>query len=268
MIVSRIAFAVISRLFRSRLLIVAVLISLVVMIMMAQPMISIAEMKEGGEFADAQDMASLDMQVSIGMMGWMANLVALFLGSTVIRQDIKEGTIFSVLSKPVSRLQYFIGSALGAAFCQCAVWCVFGAVWLWFIYSLEKSIQPLHLTVLCSEMLKSLLMLSLALAWSQKFSPWIAGLFALLTFGGGNLARRAVDCLNFIKIDPPEIVGKICSFPFPTFDKFDELSNQLGQTSLEPVALNWQAIHTLDYLALALLVAWLCFRKQDLTSNT
>lgn len=268
MITLRIALAATSRLLRSRLLIVTVLIGLVYVIMMAAPIGEISELKEGGEFVDALDMKAMWMHMAITGMEWMANLVALFLGSTVIHQEIKDGTIFSILSKPVSRLQYFIGSFLGAAFCLCIVWCIFGLVWAWFIYAVDKSIQPLHVSIFCSEVIKSLLMLSLSLAWSQRFSPWLAGVLALLTFDGETMAKHAVGSLAFLHLSPPAMFVKICAFPFPCFQGFDALLNQLGQTSLEPVELTWPFIHMVDFVAVALLFAWFCFRKQDLISNS
>jgi ABC-type transport system involved in multi-copper enzyme maturation permease subunit len=268
MITLRIASAVAARLLRSRLLIVAVLFGIVLVIMMAAPIFTIMELKEGGEFVDAQGIKAMCMPAAIAVMGSMSNLIALLLGSTVVRQDIKDGTIFSVLSKPISRLQYFIGSVLGAIYCQCSVWLVFGAIWLGFSYLVEKSIQPLHGYILCSEVVKSILMLSLALAWSQKFSPWIAGALALCTFDGADLSERALTSLRYLHVFPGKTVMEICAFPFPKFMGFDALLHQISETSLAPVSVTWSFIHMFDYLAFALLVAWLCFRKMDLISSS
>jgi Cu-processing system permease protein len=267
MITMRIARAVMQRLLRSRVLIVAVIFALMLMGLMSASMMSLTDMKNADEVTSALQMKNIILCSVIGIMGFFANMIALILGSAVIRQDIKDATILSILSKPVSRLQYFIGSALGASFCQLIVWCIFAAVWAGLVYSLDKSVQPLHVLILFCEVLKSLLMLALTLAWAQKFSPWIAGVLALVTFDGEGMTNNAVSLLGLLHIAPNELLTKICAFPFPCFDGFDAQLSQLQKTSLEPLAMTWPLIHIIDYTALALLVAWLCFRKQDLTPN-
>jgi len=264
----RIASAVASRLLRSKFLIVVVLFAVLFMLMMTAPLLSMKEMKEGGELVDFRDMKAMYLQMTMTIMGWMANLVAMILGSTVIRQDIKDATIFSVLAKPVSRLQYFVGSTLGALFCQTIVWCIFGGVWLLFVYLLDKAVAPLYISICLSELLKSYLMLALALGWSQRFSPWIAGAFALFTFAGELLAGIAVAALGNLNLFPVKLLGKICTFPFPDFSGLDVLMRQLGETLLQPVNLTWPILHVIDYALVVLFIAWLAFRQQDLTANS
>jgi ABC-type transport system involved in multi-copper enzyme maturation permease subunit len=264
----RIASAVGSRLLRSKFLIVVVLISLLFMVVLCAPFLQMQELKEGGEMVDFREMKTEYLFMTIGVMGWMANLVALILGSTVIRQDIKDGTIFSVLSKPVSRLQYFTGSTLGALFCQTIVWCVFGSVWLLFGYLLDKFVSPLCVSICFGELLKSYLMLALALGWSQRFSPWIAGALALFTFSGEMLAGSAVNAVGNLNLFPVNLLNKICTFPFPDFSGLDALLRQLGQTSLQPVNLLWPILHIIDYVLVILFIAWLAFRQQDLSANS
>lgn len=267
MITMRIALAVASRLLRSRILIVAVLFGAVFIVLSASPVVTFKELKETGEMADAMDMKRMCMGAAIVIMGFTANLVALVLGSTVIRQDIQDGTIFSVLSKPVSRLQYFAGSMLGAGLCQCIVWVVFAILWFWFVYAADGSIQFLHIHILFSEVVKSLLILGLSFAWAQIFSPWVAATVALITFDGDYLVSTALKNLPYLHIVPTKEIVDTCTFPFPSFQAFDALAEQLGQTSIKPIVLFWQYLHMIDYCLAALLVAWLCFRKADLMSH-
>jgi hypothetical protein len=111
-------------------------------------------------------------------------------------------------------------------------------------------------------------MLVLALGWSQRFSPWIAGAFALFTFDGDSLAGIAVAALGNLNLFPVKLLGKVCTFPFPDFSGLDVLMRQLGETLLKPVNLTWPILHVIDYALLVLFIAWLAFRQQDLTANS
>ena len=50
-----------------------------------------------------------------GMYSFLVLVFSTVLGSSLANDDIKGGTIFGVLARPVSRTDYFVGSFLGAA---------------------------------------------------------------------------------------------------------------------------------------------------------
>lgn len=262
-----IARSVASRLIRSKFLIVAVVFVLIGVLLLIAPFFTMKELKESGELYDYRDMKANTVHSTIMLMGWMANVIAMVLGSTVVRHDIKDGTIFSVLAKPVSRLQYFIGSALGALTCQTAVGLLFAGTWLLLEYFLDKSVSPLYFSICFSELLKANLMVSLALAFSIRFSPWIAGTLALLTFSGESLAKQAVDAITNLHFYPLKPFLQYFTFPFPSYYQLDMLFRQLSQTTVKPVEISWALLHIADYALVVLLIAWFAFRRQDLSQN-
>jgi len=98
-----IAGTVLNRLSRNKLLIVTVLVAFLIIGLMSSSLVMVRVATEAGQMKEAQQEAAEIFFFVTLLMGWFANLVALVIGVNVTRQEIRDGTIFSVLAKPVAR---------------------------------------------------------------------------------------------------------------------------------------------------------------------
>lgn len=263
-----IAGHVLNRLWRQRLLIVTLVVAFLIIGFVSSPLFVIKMATEAGQVSEVQQAAAVVFLFVTMLMGWFAALVGLVIGVSVTRQDIRDGTIFSLLAKPVARWEYLGGSYLGSVICLLLVWVVLAAVYVGLVYVTEQPLDRIHGLVILGRAALSLLMLSLAFGLVQYFSAWIATLLGVVIYNGDAAVDALVTLLDLMRLRMPEWMSKALMFPLPATNCFDPLFASLSKTQLQPPPWGWGFLHILDYSAVMVLLGWWLFRRQDVTSAT
>jgi ABC-type transport system involved in multi-copper enzyme maturation permease subunit len=256
------------RLLRNKIVIIAVLLSALIILMTGAPLFLLGEMKEANEMFSAKEFSGMMLTMILSIMSFFGNLVAVVMGVTVIRQDIKDATIFSVLSKPISRWQYFIASCSAALLTTLCIWLIFGTAWMLIILFVEKGFTWIPILALLCEGAKSLLLVTISIFWAKRCGPWVAATAAVLTLNGADLIHTLLGGLANFHIKCPDWLHTVLSLPFPSLKALSHVIMQLLQSSVEAPPMLLSFIHVLDYGLVALLLAWWVFKKMDLSQNT
>jgi ABC-type transport system involved in multi-copper enzyme maturation permease subunit len=259
---------VLNRLFRSKLLIITLVVAFLIIGLMSSSLVTVKMASAAGELKEAQQAAAGIFIFVTMLMGWFASLVGMVMGVTVTRQDVRDGTIFSVLAKPVARWQYLLGSYLASVIYLLLVWVILAVVYAGLVYLTEQPMGRIHGMVLIGHATLSLLMLSLAFGLAQRFSAWVAALLSLVIYNGDSVMNLITSLFVLMKLRIPEWLSRAMIFPFPATASLDALFESLVRTQLESSSFGWAFLHLLDYSALMLLVGWWLFRRQDLSSAT
>lgn len=263
-----IAGHVLSRLWRQKLVLVTLVVALLIIGLMSSSLFMIKTATQLGQPSEAQQMAMGLFFFVTMLMGWFADLVGLVIGVTVTRQDIRDGTVFSLLAKPVARWEYLLGSYLGSVVYLLLVWLVLTGVYVGLVYVTEQPLGRMHGLVLLGHAALSLLMLSLAFGLAQRFSAWIAALLAVVIYNGDAAVNTLGSLVGLLGLGMPEWIHKALVFPLPATNCFDMLFESLMKTQLQSLPWGWGLLHIIDYSALMVLLGWWLFRRQDVTSAT
>ena len=78
--------------------------------------------------------------ISLGAMSIFTSLLAIIATARLISQDIEERTIYSILAKPVSRIEYLIGKLAGVLLLLGIAVAIMAALFLVVIYSREQTV--------------------------------------------------------------------------------------------------------------------------------
>ena len=78
--------------------------------------------------------------ISLGAMSIFTSLLAIIATARLISQDIEERTIYSILAKPVSRIEYLIGKLAGVLLLLGIAVAIMAALFLVVIYTREQTV--------------------------------------------------------------------------------------------------------------------------------
>lgn len=255
------------RFVRSRLLVVALFIALLVIGSFSKYLIgAIAVARQGEPETASADVASL-FSVANRLLGLASWFMASMVGVTLIRRDLADGTIVSVLSKPVSRGEYVMASAIGGAVFLLLVWMVFALVMTIVLVGSGFSLGLDHFVAMFAEFATSLVAMSIALFLSTRLSPWVAASLAVVIFYGAGVVEATASFAGARGLVVPESVVHALQLPFPVVDALDALRGRLSQDVIDPIPTLPGLIHVVDYSAVMVVLAYLSFRRIDLNRS-
>ena len=125
--------------------------------------------------------------IDIGLAGisFFAVLMAIFLGITLLHKEIEKRTLYTVLSRPISRPAYLIGKFLGLAGTLLVQIGLMTAVWIVVLFIQGASLSAGLLIAIALISLETLLVTAMALFFTSFSSPFLSGLFCLGLFVAG-----------------------------------------------------------------------------------
>lgn len=253
------------RLSRSKLLIVSVVASVVILALTSSSLIALNLAREHGNAEEIRQASAALFIGVLSLMGFFASLVALFNGVTVTQQEIRDGTIFSVLSKPVTRSEYLFGSYCASVVYLLFVWVIFVAVCIGMMLLARQHLERLHGTIILGRIALSATMLSIAFCLAQRFSPWIAGVLAVFAYNGESLVSAAAGIARLLHLSFPLWLGQTLAWPFPATVSLDRLAISFISSPLSTPQVGWTFLHLIDYSAVMVVIAWLLFRRMELS---
>ena len=259
-----VAIAVMSfrRLLRTRILAVALVLAALVPGTYSAILIPMIVAGKSGHFAEIQSMLPMFFSMVVGTFGIVASLIALIIGVTLVRREMTDGTIYGVLSKPVSRGEYVMGNALGGFGMLTSVWILFGLVLMLVGAIVGSPLQPMHYAVVAGHLLRSSIALTVALLFSTRFNPWGAAALTVLVVNGVGIVKGSAGLLGAFGLTVPSRIVDVLCFPFPVMDSLSGLT--LGQSSLAPAPVAPGFIHLLDYAVVMVILTYFSFRRLEL----
>lgn len=225
----------------------------------------------------------------------MTVLIAIFLGVTLVPPEIERRTIFTILSKPVNRLEFLIGKFLGL--CLTLLFCmvVLGGVFLatFVAFNLHQSGASSWTTGSSSapyatlgfqtmQLFKALILNygqlvvlgALSMLLSLIVTPITAITFCFLAYFGGQMSSywstlgagadphgQADSARNLS--GPMQGIVKVLYYALPRMDHFDVRTNMVTDSAIS-IAQVWKAWSSgLVYVGVLLLIGYLVFSDRE-----
>ncbi len=128
------------------------------------------------------------LDVGLAGISFFSVLIAIFLGITLLHKEIEKRTIYTVLSKPVSRATYLLGKFFGLAATMAVQIMLMVAVFLAVLLPMGGELTSGLLWAIVLIFMEVLLVISLALFFTSFSSPFLSGIFCLGIFTAGRNA--------------------------------------------------------------------------------
>ncbi|MBD1871441.1 ABC transporter permease [Cyanobacteria bacterium FACHB-471] len=204
--------------------------------------------------------------LGLAAIALLSLVIAVFVGTGLVNKEIEKRTVFVLIAKPISRVEFIIGKHLGLTMVLAVLVSAMTLIYL-AVLGFYQVPYPLSSTLLAAVYL--LLELSLIIAVAILFGVFTSSLLAtLLTFAVylmGHFSRDLVALGNLSENPSIQRVTQALYLILPDLSRLD-LKNQAvyGSAALPvPLDLLGHAAYGLLYTVLLLAIASLLFSRRE-----
>jgi ABC-type transport system involved in multi-copper enzyme maturation permease subunit len=189
--------------------------------------------------------------------------IAIFVGIGLIHTEVERRTIFTILSKPVSRSEFLIGKWAGLTF---TVWLQLLLMALAFAAVSWMAGAPLgsaHGIAIALIGLELMVLVALATLFSAFTTPMLAALFTIGLWLIGHLSR---DLRALGEQSDLDSVSKMTDFVFrvmPDFEVFNKTLEAVHGLPIPAADVRMAIVYALAYTVATLVLASMIFSRRD-----
>jgi len=192
-------------------------------------------------------------------------VMALFVGLTSIGKELENKTIYTILSKPISRTSYLLGKYLGCSLVIIITHIIMSITLIAIVSMVDKDLPKGLLVCFYFMTLESLIILAIATFFSVSVSSTF--LAACLTVGVFLIGRSSSSIQNIVaKSDSPstKTLLKIFYDIFPSLNRFNIREVIAYGKPYPEEMLLWSNLYFIAYAILFLSLSSLVFQRKDL----
>lgn len=202
--------------------------------------------------------------LAVTVLGIFSTIIAVLTAGRLLPDEIKNRTLYPLLSRPITRLDLLIGKLLGAVL---VTWIAFGVLAILTAVALlifHVKFEPIMLQYVFGKMLGLVVICAVSMMLSTYVTASAAATISfIITFGSPMILRALV--LGFETTPPAtQLIFKLINSLLPQVSLFD-LGGRVIYLNWSPVP-GWVLWSLAGYAALysgaMIMMSWLKFRKQ------
>lgn len=210
------------------------------------------------------DLARIIADVGLACIHIFGVIMAVFIGITLISQEVERKTIYIILSKPVPRWEFIVGKALGLCVTLALTTGVMG-VTLFLVHSGYGGVPETGILVASAGVyLELVLLICLATLFSTFTTPVLSAIFTLSMFLIGHISRDLLVFGGRATSAAVQWASRILFFLLPNLEHFNWKNEVTYGTVRSGVVLWGAAGYLLCYFTAVLCVACLLFSRKDM----
>ncbi|TVQ97224.1 MAG: hypothetical protein EA398_14735 [Deltaproteobacteria bacterium] len=140
--------------------------------------------------ASLQQDARVVQDVGLMVLSVFSDLIAIFIGVTMLYIELERKTVYNLLSKPIARATYFLGKFLGIALTLLVQFLLMAAVLSLVVLDRGGSLDVTFAQALLLTWVQCILIAAIALFFSSFSTPWVSGFLTLGLWLVGNLLQE------------------------------------------------------------------------------
>lgn len=190
-------------------------------------------------------------------------LIAIFTGINLVYKEIEKKTIYSILSKPISREQFILGKFLGLALTILVALASMGSVFFAFLLVSGYGFDAGILVYFLLFYFELLILISLSLLFSSFTTPILASIFTLSIYLIGQVTWTFNQFKGLIQDSSLLFLIKMLYYILPNLRKFNIKSEVVLGVHLGAGGILMALVYALLYIAVLLTLSIVIFRKRE-----
>lgn len=189
--------------------------------------------------------------------------IAIFVGIGLIHDEVDRRTIFTILSKPVSRTEFLIGKWSGLTF---TVWIQLGLMAITFAIVSWMAGAPLrvdHGVAIALLGLELMVLVAIATLFSAFTTPMLAALFTVGLWLIGHLSRDLRALGEQSDLESVSTLADLLFLVMPDFEVFNKTLEAVHGLPIPSSEIGMAIVYALGYTISTLLVASMIFSRRD-----
>ncbi|OQW47192.1 MAG: hypothetical protein A4S09_15460 [Proteobacteria bacterium SG_bin7] len=192
-----------------------------------------------------------------------AIIVAVFIGSTLVSRELEQRTIYTLLARPVTRVQFLLGKFLGLFLVNVLVAASLSVLMSIVFYYLKSPWNLACTLTVYGIMLESMIVLSMTVLFGTITRPMLVVSYSLGIF----IIGRSMASLNFFaeKSEDPgfRFFNEILQRIFPNLTKFSWSNYVVVKDQIPYPMILWSTLYAFSWVAICVFISALIFRKKD-----
>jgi ABC-2 type transport system permease protein len=204
------------------------------------------------------------IDVGLGLLSLSSLGISLFLGVNLLSKEIESRTIYMIISRPVTRVQFILGKLLGLIGVLLINTFILSTMIILVTILLGNEIEGLFFWSIFFNFLESLLLLLVVTAFSLVTNTILSSVFSFVLLIAGHFIA---DTQNIFFVKSRPILGEILKFyhyVLPGFYKLNIKDFVIYKQSLSTEFLVMNTIYGLSYSAFLLFIIIYVFNRKNL----
>jgi ABC-type transport system involved in multi-copper enzyme maturation permease subunit len=201
--------------------------------------------------------------VGLASISLFGALIAIFVGIGLVYKELDKRTIYTIVSKPVTRFQFILGKYLGLVFTIFVEVAAMSAIFCLIVFFESGRLDPLLLEAIALTFLELMLVCAVAIFFSSFTTPILSGMFTLGIYIIGHLTYDLYEFSSHFKGKGLEFLLKALYYVFPNLDNFNIRSNAVHGLPVDPDFLLFSITYGILYIVLLFVVSSFIFNRRD-----
>lgn len=190
-------------------------------------------------------------------------LMAIFIGIGLVSKEIEKRTIYTIVSKPVSRVEFLIGKYLGLLATLIMNVTIMLAVLLGMLLLMNEPFAPKLIAASAFIFLELALLVAIALFFSTFSTPTLSAIFSLSFFVIGHLTGSIKFFGSRSESVLVQKTAMVFYYVFPNLENFNFKVQAAYDLPLNVATMAWAFGYAVLYAAMLMTVSVLIFWKRD-----
>lgn len=209
------------------------------------------------------DRVKIIKDVGLASLSLFGALMAILIGTGLVYKEIDKKTIFTLLSKPISRLQFLLGKFLGLILTLFIMLSLMSLIFLALLFFHTFRIESKMLLAIFFIYLELVLITSVAILFSCFSTPILSTIFSLSFYLIGHTSWGLETLIRKIKPGLTRLAAQIFYTFLPDLENFNYKTEVVHQLSIPATSLIYSILYGLFYTLFILALAAFVFRKRD-----
>jgi ABC-type transport system involved in multi-copper enzyme maturation permease subunit len=189
--------------------------------------------------------------------------IAVFVGVGLIHGEIDRRTIYTILSKPVSRVEFLLGKYLGLVLTTWLMLVVMGLAFAGVSLGYGAPLRPEHAAALGLIGMELVVMVAVATLFSSFTTPMLASLFTVGFYLVGHLTRDLRQLGLQSDIEALKTVSNVLYRLLPDLESFNVTIQAVHGLPIPASEIGWPIVYGLGYALVLLFFAACVFARRD-----
>lgn len=203
------------------------------------------------------------VDIGLGSVSVFGVLLVILMGAGSYSRERERGILPSILSKPISRVDFILGKFLGTWFTITVIMACMATVYLVVMFASRTPFNKMIFIALHLSVVEVALITAVLTFFSTFTSPLMSSMFTLCVFICGHLSGDLLDFANHFGGAGMKIVSSIGYYLLPNLALFNVRSEAVHNLPLMDQYVYSATIYALFYALVLLLASSIIFKRRD-----
>ena len=200
--------------------------------------------------------------MGLACISLFGTLIAIFVGISLVFKEIDKKTIYTIIAKPVTRIEFLLGKFLGLALILLVNIIIMVACFELIIFLMVSTINLYLLKAVLLIFIELVVITSIAVMFSTFSSPFLSGIFTLAFFIIGHLSMD-IKKLGEKSNDLVRIITSYIYYILPNLDNFDIKGKVVHGDPVSYEFIAYSILYGVLYISAVLVISAIIFQKRD-----